>query len=79
MKYFEFKDDGSGYYYALICAESEEKAKSIYAEEVGELDDDYAGPDEISVDDAKKKYLKAVPAEFDAVENDILLIDGDLA
>lgn len=84
MQYFEFKSNVSGSYYALICAPNHERAVSIYSSDIAELDENHPGPEEISRDEAKMKYLnfsKNIEEDteyFETAENEVLLVDGDL-
>ena len=89
MKFYEFKETE---YYALIGAETEEKAIEFYKETVGDLTDEEAegNPIEITKKKAKAKLLHVchgedfvkAPTEFEMYSNSdepyLVLIDGDL-
>ena len=89
MKYFEFN---SFPYYSLIGAETADKAIECYREFVGDATEEDGMPDEIPVEDAKEKLLKACREEKGAadevkdfeenskgIEAFIILIDSCLA
>ncbi|MES9780311.1 hypothetical protein ABWK43_05405 [Bacillus thuringiensis] len=92
MKYFEFDEHE---YWALVVAESKEKACEIYAEEVAydsvEQVKEAGKPKEIYRIGALKKYIAAVIKEsegvsdeeiketFDSFENTTILITSELA
>lgn len=88
MKFYEFNEFG---YYALIGAETEDKAMEYYSETVSEIEDDEEGvPIEITKEEAKAKLIKAcskeekseLVEEFDLCtstsEPYLILIDGSL-
>ena len=87
MKYFEMQEP----YYALIVAETEEKAKEVYKEIVCDIDDDeeeafYAGMKEVEKQYARHLFRTTkdedgkYPSlkEFIDMKNDLLLIDASL-
>ncbi|MCU4733446.1 hypothetical protein OCE56_24645 [Bacillus cereus] len=92
MKYFEFNKHE---YWALVAAESVEKAYEVYAEEVAcesvEQVKEEGDPKEVDSITAFIKYTKAVLAEsdsqsneeiqktFDSLRNTTILITSDLA
>lgn len=90
MKFYEFNGSKFGYY-ALIGAESEEKAIKFYAETVGDIEDEDSSPDEITKEQAKNRLLGICKDEQERTkanqefkecihQNDpyLILIDGSL-
>ena len=89
MRFFEFNDFG---YYALIGADSEEKAIEFYEETVAEIQDTDLTPEEITQREARKKLMsihktneekiKAFEEFFKTTEKSkepyLILIDGSL-
>lgn len=88
MKFFEFNDFG---YYALIGAETEDRAIKHYEEDVSDIEDKDVYPLEISKEEAKKKLLticknedeeEKAKREFNkftlSSEPYLILIDGSL-
>lgn len=88
MKFFDFINYA---YYALICAETEQKAMACYAEYVADIEDGNGPPKELTLDEAREKFLSCCKSEkyknrsltefnrrIKHNEPDVLLIDGCL-
>lgn len=60
MKFYEFKVSNGFGYYALIGAETEEKAVEYYKETVADIEDEEISPVEITYYQAKKKFMHTI-------------------
>ncbi|EGD47107.1 hypothetical protein Cpap_1499 [Ruminiclostridium papyrosolvens DSM 2782] len=88
MKFFDFIDFP---YYALICDETEEQAIKFYEEQVCDIEEGNGPPKELTLEEAKEKFLSCCTSEADKQkvldefnmlisfkEPTLLLIDGCL-
>lgn len=88
MKFYEFDDCE---YYALIGAETEEKAIEFYKEVVADIDEDDGVPSELTEEEVKIKIMVVCEEDkregslkkFDKYTREdnpyLILIDGNLA